>query len=304
MKTRFTLLLLLFACFSCGTSNKPVTDAEKDKIKNEVKEVVTAIFKGCEDANFEMTMTPWLDTPDFIYVNNGMSFNYKQTIDAIKPIFASMINQKVTLKDEKYAILDRSTVIYTTNCTFLESYKDGHSVLSDPTVMQITFRKVNDKWMAVNGVESSVRQNVKNEVTSKDLNQVELVKHFIGSWKSDLAKDTSAFFDASPYGTGIQGSYKYIAKGKMYAEGKHLWGYDKKLDKIIVFESTKGADMGVYALWFISKTKYIEVLYGDLSNPDYAPYRWEAEFKTPDLCVETTSVNGKPVTTVNWVKVK
>jgi hypothetical protein len=304
MKTRLTFLLLLFICFSCGTGNKPASDAEKEKIKGEVKEAVTTIFKGCEEANFEMTMAPWLDTPDFVYVNNGMSFNYKQTLDAVKPIFASMINQKVTLKDEKYAILDGSTVIYTTNCTFLENYKDGHSILSDPTVMQITFRKTDGKWRAVNGVESSIRQNVKNEATAKELNQAELIRQFIGSWESDVAKDTSVSFGAMQYGTGIEGNYNYIVKGKISSEGKFLWGYDKKLDKIIAVESTKGAEISVYALWFISKTKYIEVPYSDLANPDYALYKWEAEFKTPGLCVETTTVNGKPVKTVNWVKVK
>jgi hypothetical protein len=161
MKTRLIFLILLIVCFSCGTNNKPVSDAQKEKIKSEVKEVVNTLLKGIEEANFDMAMTPWLDSPDFVYIYNGVCFDYKGIMDAMKPVFSTMINQKVTIKDEKYAILDKSTVIYTSNCTFLENYKDGHAVLEDPAVIQITFRKINDKWMAICGLESSVRENAK-----------------------------------------------------------------------------------------------------------------------------------------------
>jgi len=53
--------------------------------------------------------------------------------------------------------------------------------------------KINNKWKAINGVESSVRQNTKNSETSKELNQVELMKQMIGSWQGDIAKDTTLF---------------------------------------------------------------------------------------------------------------
>ncbi len=46
MKTRLIFLVLLIVCFSCGTNNKPVSDAQKEKIKGEVKEVVNTFFKG------------------------------------------------------------------------------------------------------------------------------------------------------------------------------------------------------------------------------------------------------------------
>ena len=73
MKTRLILLVLLIVSFSCGTNNKPVSDAQKEKIKGDVKEVVNTIFKGAEEANFEMATEPWLDSPDFVLINNGMT---------------------------------------------------------------------------------------------------------------------------------------------------------------------------------------------------------------------------------------
>ena len=56
MKTRLIFLVLLIVCFSCGTNNKPVSDAQKEKIKGEVKEVVNTIFKGAEEANSDMVL--------------------------------------------------------------------------------------------------------------------------------------------------------------------------------------------------------------------------------------------------------
>ena len=57
MKQRLIILIMLIVCISCNTANNPVTNAEKEKIKEEVKQVVNTMFKGCEEANLEMTFS-------------------------------------------------------------------------------------------------------------------------------------------------------------------------------------------------------------------------------------------------------
>jgi hypothetical protein len=81
MKTRLVYLLLLIVCISCGANNKPVSDAQKEKIKGEVKEVVNTFFKGCEEVNFDMALKPFLDSPDFAYIYNGYALDYKGLVD-------------------------------------------------------------------------------------------------------------------------------------------------------------------------------------------------------------------------------
>jgi hypothetical protein len=305
MKTRLIILVLLIVCFSCGTNNKPVSDAQKEKIKGEVKEVVNTIFKGCEEANFDMAIAPWLDSPDLVFIYNGVTLGYKETVDAMNPLFGTLLNQKVTIVDEKYAFLDKSTVIYTTNCKFLENYKDGHAILSDPMAMQFTLKKINNEWKVIYGVESSVRQNAKNTETSKELNQVELMKQMIGSWQGDIAKDTTFFAECKSYGTtGLEWTYKNVTKGKIVKEGKQFWGYDKKVDKLIFSSMDKGGDIGMYASWFLSKNKYIYLPYSDISNPETASFKIEGEIKSPDIVVETMIVNNKPVRTDTYTRVK
>ena len=72
MKTRLIFLILLIASFSCGTNNKPVSDAQKEKIKGEIKEVMNTITKALEeiDWNAANEMQSFLDSPDFFYINN------------------------------------------------------------------------------------------------------------------------------------------------------------------------------------------------------------------------------------------
>ena len=233
MKTRFIFLVLLIVCYSCGTNNKPVTDAQKEKIKGEVKEVVNTIFKGAEEANFEMATEPWLDSPDFVLINNGMTLSYKEVVDAFKPLFGTLLNQKITIVDEEYVVLDKSTVLYTTNCNSLMNFKDGHSTLADPEAMQFTFKKINNRWRVIYAVDSYVEKNVPSE-SSKGLNQAELLMNYVGNWEAPMGKDTTEFVQFKRLqGENVLSLYfKGITKGKILFEGTGFWGYDAAKNKI------------------------------------------------------------------------
>jgi len=303
MKTRLVFLFLLIVCISCGTNNKPVSDAQKEKIKGEVKEVVNTFFKGCEEVNFDMAMKPFLDTPDFAYINNGYAFSYKECVDVFRPVFSTFLNQKITILDEKYSFPDNSTVLYSNHCKSLTNYKDGHAILQDPTVMLFIFKKINDAWKVIYGVESHIDKNVPSE-SSKELNQVELHKQFVGDWKTEAGKDTVVIWNVKSYGTGIDGYFKIATKGKIVMEGKQLWGYDKNLDKYTMSEMIKGMDNALYSSWFTSKNKCAMIFYSDILNPDNASIKYEVEFKSPDILVQTTIKNNKPVKVDTMTRVK
>ena len=303
MKTRFVFLVLLIVCISCGTNNKPVSDAQKEKIKGEIKEVVNSFFKSCEDVNFDVAAEPFFDSPDFVYISNGVTYSYKELM-AMKPVFDKILNQKITIVDEKYAFPDNSTVLYTVNVKSLVNHKDGQSSLADPEVMQFIFKNIDSKWKVIYYVDSYIEQIVKYKEPSKELNQVELMKQFLGNWKAEFGKDTIAYFDQKAYGVGQEVFIKGTSKGKMISEGKQLWGYDKKLDKIIFASELKGQDLKIVALWFISINKYVGFQYSDISNPENASNKTEGEFKSPDTYVETHIVNNKPVRTDTYTRIK
>jgi hypothetical protein len=304
MNTRLLFLVLLIVCFSCGTNNKPVSDAQKEKIKGEIKEIVNTGFKGCEEVNPDMATGLFLDSPDFIFINNENSYDYKQLINAVKQTFSTLINQKITVNEEKFVFLDKSKAIYATKGKVLSNFKDGHAILSEPLITQFTFEKINNKWVAINLVQTSVDKPVKNTELSKELNLVELNNQLIGSWKFDYSKDTTGFIDFVTYGNGIDGTIRYVSGGKPVMEIRINWGYDKNLDKMVGLQQIKGGDIALLSGHFISKNKYLLVNYKDISNPENASWKIEGEFISPNSLKETTIVNNRPVAANTYTRVK
>ena len=287
---------MLIVCISCGTNNKPVSDAQKEKIKGEAKEVVNTFFKSCEEVNFDKAAEPFFDSPDFVYISNGVTYSYKELM-AMRPVFDKILNQKITIVDDKYAFLDNSTVLYTVNVKSLVNRKDGNSSLADPEVMQFIFKNINSKWRVIYYVDSYVDKNVPSE-SSKGLNQVELFKQILGTWKAEIAKDTFYIAQYKWFATGMEGTIKIVTKGKVITEGRAIIGYDKKSDKFIETDLIEGSDIMVYGIWFTSKNTCTEIPWKDISNPENTPVTWKYELKSPDLFIWNTIENDK--TTISY----
>jgi hypothetical protein len=132
------------------------------------------------------------------------------------------------------------------------------------------------------------------------LSQALLLKQFEGKWTCETGIDTSAYWDMEPFGSGYVAGLKYISKGKIVKEGKGLYGYDSRINKIVEAGITKGKDIGVYVMWFITKSKFVLLPFGDLADPEKASFRMEGEFKPPDMLVETTIIDNKKVKTKTW----
>jgi hypothetical protein len=304
MKTKLFFLVALMVCISCGTNNKPVSESEKDKIKGEVKEVVNTIFKGAEEANFDMIFENYFDSPDFVFNYNGNSFTYQQCTDLAKSSSGTLKNQKITVVDEKYAVLDNSTVMVTVINKCLMNYKDGHSVLQDPWISQMLFKKIDNKWKVVSGSESGIEQSVTGEIT-KGVDQVEFMQQFMGNWKAEYGKDTILIYNAKPFGKGSERDWTLITKGKIISSAKVFFGYDSKTDKMIsatLYESSPEID--IWAWWATSKITSEGVPLKDITNPENAVLRMKSETKSPDEFIITDLVNNKVIRTSIYTRVK
>ncbi|MCX6173643.1 MAG: hypothetical protein NTZ27_02700 [Ignavibacteriales bacterium] len=130
------------------------------------------------------------------------------------------------------------------------------------------------------------------------------MKQFIGSWKVERSTDTTFFWYAESYGTGLVGNYKTVTNGKTVSEGKFLQGYDKSTDKSIYVEVDLGKDIEINATWFISNTKYKYLPFSDISNFEKASYKIEGEFISPDMFVETTIRNNKTTLIETYTRIK
>jgi hypothetical protein len=228
-KSALLAALILLAVWSC-TSNKSLSDKEKENIRKEVKEAVNTIIKGIEDANADAVLSSWHNSPEFFAVSNGIAYTYNEVSDLLKKGFAEVSNMKYTQVDETFNILDHNTVIYTTRCKFLENYKDGHSAFDDPMVMQYTFRKTDKKWLAVNAVETYSQVGISNLSASEKYP----VPVFTGDQKHrrTLSQTWSlcaaGINFAKKHGVTPYEYGKYF--GKLYAP---TWGTGNNFDKLV-----------------------------------------------------------------------
>jgi hypothetical protein len=145
---------------------------------------------------------------------------------------------------------------------------------------------------------------IQAQTTQTKLNQVELMKQFLGAWKSEMVQDTIWTGEGRSFGTGMELYFKGETKGKMVSEMKSLMGYDKKNDKLIEVDLMKGSDIMVYAFWFNLKNTCIEIPYEYIANPEKAPIKWDIEFKSPDLFVQTMTKDNKIVQVMTFKREK
>jgi len=136
------------------------------------------------------------------------------------------------------------------------------------------------------------------------LNQVELMKQFIGIWSTETVKDTSrVVVSISPFGSAMEGTVKFITRGKTISEGRWLWGYNEESDNYIAAEiSTYSPDIALYTYLFTSKNVAEKVALGEFSNPD--PVKSRFEFRSPDLIIQTVLKGNKLLNTFTIARVR
>jgi hypothetical protein len=159
--------------------------------------------------------------------------------------------------------------------------------------------------MTIAGLLLCCTNIVHAQTMQTQLNQVELMKQFLGNWQCEYAKDTIQIQRITLFGTTMEVDLQIATKGKILNSGKQLWGYDKKNDKFIgagIWKSSPEMAIGVF--WFTSKNICESVPYQDISNPEKAAIRWEWEIKSPDLATCTIIINNKAVRVLTYASEK
>ena len=138
-----------------------------------------------------------------------------------------------------------------------------------------------------------------DNTVNTNLDQVELMKQFIGTWKCEYGEDTFLIIENTPFGTGMVSDSQIVSKGESLDSIKQLYGYDRKTDRYVMAELIKSSSvLEICYSWFTSKSS------GELlvTNTENARYKWRFEFKTPDLIVQTASLDGKVVKEVSLTR--
>nr|WP_320038475.1 nuclear transport factor 2 family protein [uncultured Bacteroides sp.] len=304
MKTKLLFwILFVTTLLSCTSKDKTVSEAEKGIIKKEVKKIVNMFFVGCEQTNFSLVMKTMNYSPEFRYIYNGNVLTYEDCISIFKPLFKTQEGQKFNILDEKYEILDNSTVLYTAKINSRTDYKDGHYILVDQGVIFFVFKRIDVRWQILYGVESTVEKTV-NDNKKRDLNQIKLFKQFAGTWKGKLSKDSTFVWTGKYSNSKIEGNFKVLVKKKTVVEAKVLNVYDKSTDTFIETEIYKSSHPMVFVSRFTSGKICEAVPFKDSSDPEQAKLKTRFEFKRPDMFVQITTLNNTPIDTLICYRIK
>jgi hypothetical protein len=150
-----------------------------------------------------------------------------------------------------------------------------------------------------------ISNGLKAQNAQTKLNQVELMKQFIGAWRAESYNDNIMIMEFTPFGNTITGNAKVISPDTSFDMKKFFLGYDEKNDKIVMAEIyIYTPNMDITACWFISEDIMNSVPYQDISNPENAVIKWIFEFKSPDKLIIKSSQNNNIETIAEYTRDK
>ena len=146
---------------------------------------------------------------------------------------------------------------------------------------------------------------IQAQTTQPKLNQVELMKQFIGNWEGLQGKDTIIYWNVKAIGTGLDSYDKFVINGKIIFEQRQIWGYDSIRNKYVGYILQTGENIFRLAWWFTSNNKYVATSFKDISNFDKASFKEEGDCTLlPEAFSQINFENGKAVSKYNFKRVK
>jgi len=153
-KILFLLTVLMF--WACSDGNKPLSNDEKNKIINETKATIATIIQTCETPDPELLKSFYINSPDFVSMVGGQYAEYEQSLKNVDGYFANVASQKSTIRNEKYVVLDVSTVLYTADSSWEVNLKNDTTLIMDPAGMQFLLKKVANEWKVLSWTEEAI----------------------------------------------------------------------------------------------------------------------------------------------------
>jgi hypothetical protein len=143
------------------------------------------------------------------------------------------------------------------------------------------------------------------QTTQPKLDQMELMKQFLGIWKGELKKDTVMIMNFTSYGKTIENNVKIVTNENILSSAKEIYGYDQKYDKIVAAVIHDNfPQIAIYAAWFSSKDTGNLVGYQYLANPEKSSFKVQWILIPPDSSKRIVLQNNKVVSVSRYFREK
>lgn len=139
------------------------------------------------------------------------------------------------------------------------------------------------------------------QTTPTELDQVELMKQFIGTWKGEFGDNSIFTCENKPFANGLISNSQITTNGEIIESVAQLYGYDNKANKYIIAELKESSPViEICSAWFTSENSG-EII---ITNPEDAPFRFKFEFLTQDTIVQTAIQDNKMVNEIELKRLK
>ena len=152
MKSKLSVLIVM-AFFACNNENRPFTDSDKEKNITDAKNVISTIYQAAESIDTLKMTSTFLDSPDFISLINGEYANYEQTVKKYPSLMGEYKTQKATILDEKFIVVDASTIVYTSKSKWECKLQNDSIAIYDNCGLQLVLKKSDNGWKVLSWTE-------------------------------------------------------------------------------------------------------------------------------------------------------
>lgn len=144
---------------------------------------------------------------------------------------------------------------------------------------------------------------IQAQTTETKLNQVELMKQFVGRWQHDISKDTIAIWECQQYGNAFVSNMYRIINGKESFLLSENWVFSPKENKFFGFLMLPSGNYGTWISSFTDEKKWA----GDYLlnfNPNEVIGKFELTLDTSTKIIAASlNKDGKIMRVKNWLKI-
>ena len=145
--------------------------------------------------------------------------------------------------------------------------------------------------------------NLQAQSSEQNLDQVELMKQFIGKWAAEAGKDSTWLWEITPSNNGYVHAFYLKVKGKTVETMPGIIGFGSEYKTTNMFILYQDGFISRDIGGFVSDNKYIAERFYPQDNKAVLG-TWESTLLTPDKFTATWKVEGVKVMELFYIRVK
>ena len=118
-------------------------------------------------------------------------------------------------------------------------------------------KKIIFSFLALSLISLCFSMSIHAQSSQQDLDQVELMKYFTGTWQAEIGKDTTVIWELIPSDKGYKHAIYYQSKGEIYATDRGMIGFTWEYESIICDILRPDGMLHSFFGKFVSKNKLI-----------------------------------------------